>query len=178
VLALKKLEQEGFVEIIPQVGCTIKAPNISEARQSFLIRAILEGFACEVATENRTDADIKELQDIYQKSLVAAEKNDSKEYARCNQLFHTKIIEMSNMEQLISLVAKFWENIRYQAAALNFLLERHDTSIKEHGDIIVAMAQGDKLKARMVMETHVRECMDDFCSLLGANKKEPELTQE
>jgi len=39
-VALKQLEQEGFIEIIPQVGCMIRNPDLAEARENFLIRAV------------------------------------------------------------------------------------------------------------------------------------------
>ena len=166
VMALKKLEQEGFIEIIPQVGCMVKLPNIDEARENFLIRAVLEGFAGEIATYNRTANDILELKNIYKESIHAAQSNDSRQYAMCNKSFHLKIAEMSGMKQLISLLQSFWENISYQSTSVNFLLDRHDLSIREHGDIISAIENGDVVKARSLLEAHLRECTDDFCNSL------------
>jgi DNA-binding GntR family transcriptional regulator len=57
--ALKKLESEGYIEVIPQVGCMVKLPNVDEARDRFMIRAVLEGFAAELAAQNKTDKDIE-----------------------------------------------------------------------------------------------------------------------
>ncbi|HOV38503.1 MAG TPA: GntR family transcriptional regulator [Spirochaetales bacterium] len=166
IMALKKLEHEGFIEIIPQVGCMIKLPDIDEARENFLIRAILEGFAAEMAVYNRTEKDIEDLKKIYKESIAAADNKNSLQYAKCNRMFHLKIAEMSKMERLISLINQFWENISYQSASREFLLERHDISIEEHHQIISAIENGDAPKARNLLEAHLRECTDDFCKTL------------
>jgi len=71
IAALKALEQEGLVEIEPQIGCKPKEPNSKTARENFLIRAVLEGLAAELAAENITAAEIAHLEMIgcYDKSI-------------------------------------------------------------------------------------------------------------
>ncbi|MDI3312354.1 MAG: GntR family transcriptional regulator [Thermoanaerobacterium sp.] len=165
-LALKKLEQEGFIEIIPQVGCMIKLPNINEAEEDFLIRAILEGFATEMATYNCSYDDINELKNIHAESTIAAKKNDAALYASYNKKFHFKITKMSKMSRLISLLSNFWDNISYYSAGIDFLSERYDISVEEHRNIISAIEEGDAEKARSLMENHLRKCSGDFCNSL------------
>lgn len=165
-LALKKLEQEGFIEIIPQVGCMIKLPNINEAEEDFLIRAILEGFAAEMATYNCTGDDINELKNIHAESSIAAKNNDAALYASYNKKFHLKITKMSKMSRLISLLSNFWDNISYYSAGIDFLSERYDISVEEHRNIISAIEEGNAEKARSLMENHLRKCSGDFCNSL------------
>lgn len=59
--ALKQLEHEGFIEIIPQVGCMIRYPDPAEVQETFLIRAVLEGLAAEIAAKECTEEDIQKL---------------------------------------------------------------------------------------------------------------------
>ena len=164
--ALKQLEQEGFIEIIPQVGCMIRNPNLAEVQENFLIRAVLEGLAAEIAAQKCTETDIKKLKKIYTDGIAAAEKDDSIEYAKCNRLFHLEIIGLSGMERLSSLVKQFWDNVSYQAASVKFLLERHDVSIKQHEKILNAIEKQNGALARTLMEAHLRECTNDFCKTL------------
>lgn len=165
-VALKQLEQEGFIEIIPQVGCMIRNPDLSEVRENFLIRAVLEGLAAEMAAQRCTEADKRKLKKIYADSIIAAEKNDIIEYAKCNRLFHLEITGLSGMERLSSLIKQFWDNISYQAASVGFLLERHDISIKQHEKILNAIEKQNGALARTLMEAHLRECTNDFCKTL------------
>lgn len=169
IMALKKLEQEGFIEIIPQVGCRVKLPNIEEARENLLIRAVLEGFAGEMAARNHTDDDIHELKSIHAESILASQNSGTHQYAIYNRKLHLKIAKMSKMEQLITLLQRFWGNVIYQSSSVDFLSERHDLSIREHGDIISAIECGDTATARNLLEAHLRECTDDFCSTLKDN---------
>jgi DNA-binding GntR family transcriptional regulator len=164
--ALKQLEHEGFIEIIPQVGCMIRYPDPAEVQETFLIRAVLEGLAAEIAAKECTEEDIQKLKKIYADSIAAAEKNDLIEYAKCNRLFHLEITGLSRMERLISLDKQFWENVSYQAASVEFLLERHDVSIKQHEKILNAIEKKNGVLARTLVEAHLRECTDDFCKTL------------
>lgn len=164
VNALKKLEHEGYIEIIPQVGCKVRLPDVNEARESFLIRAVLEGFAAELATQNRTTGDMEQLKEIYQKSISAAQRDNPKEYAMYNKELHLKIVQMAHMKTLMDLLQGFWENVSFQAASADFLLERHDVSIKEHGEILTAMQNGKAMEARKLLEEHLRKCTNDFCN--------------
>lgn len=164
--ALKQLEQEGFIEIIPQVGCRIRNPDLAEVQENFLIRAVLEGLGAEMAAKERTEADMRKLKKIYSDGIVAAEKNDFIEYAKCNRLFHLEIAGLSKMERLISLIKQFWDNVSYQAASVDFLLERHDVSLEQHEKILTAIEKKDGALARTLMEAHLRECTNDFCKTL------------
>lgn len=167
-LALKKLEQEGFIEIIPQVGCMIKFPDMQEAKENFLIRAVLEGFATEIAALLSTQEDIMQLYAIYRDSIKAANADDAVSYAKCNRMLHEKIVSLAHMPNLLKMLNKcFWDNMNYQAASIDFLHQRHDISIEEHFEIIQAIEKRDAHQARALMEKHLRSCTSDFCKSLS-----------
>lgn len=161
--ALKKLEHEGYIEIIPQVGCTVRRPDPDQAREDFLIRAVLEGFACELATLRCTQQDIDRLRSIYEKSITVSQENDPIPYAKCNKEFHQTITDLSGNKRLIEIVHRFWENLTYQFAANDFVYERNQISIQEHGSILAAIEKRDALLARRLLESHLRRCTEDFC---------------
>jgi len=167
--ALKKLEHEGFIEIIPQVGCSIRQPNSDEAREDFLIRAVLEGFACEIATERYSQADLDRLKSIYQESILASREQDSIHYAKCNKEFHQTISNLSGNRRLIEIVNRFWENLTYQFVGNTFVYERNQVSVEEHGAILEAIEKRDAQVARRLMESHLRRCTEDFCAAIGNN---------
>ena len=54
LLALKRLENEGLVEIIPQVGCRVLGPSAQTLEELFSLRAALEGVAAEAARRGST----------------------------------------------------------------------------------------------------------------------------
>jgi DNA-binding GntR family transcriptional regulator len=71
---------------------------------------------------------------------------------------------MAQMKTLMDMLQSFWENVTFHAASADFLLERHDISIKEHGQILAAIESGNASKARKLMEEHLRKCTNDFCN--------------
>jgi DNA-binding GntR family transcriptional regulator len=167
--ALKKLEHEGYIEIIPQVGCTVRQPNPDEAKEDFSIRAVLEGFACELATDRCTQSDIDHLKSIYTESISASQEEDSVHYAKCNRDFHQAITALSGNSRLIEIVDRFWENLTYQFAGNTFVYERNQVSIQEHGAILEAIEKRDALLARRLLESHLRRCTEEFYEAVLAN---------
>mgnify|MGYP005827084921 CR=1 FL=1 len=167
--ALKKLEHEGYIEIIPQVGCTVRQPNPDEAREDFLIRAVLEGFACELATERCSQSDINHLKSIHTESISASQEEDPIHYAKCNKDFHQAITGLSGNRRLIQTVDRFWENLTYQFAGNTFVYERSQVSLQEHGAILEAMEKRDALQARRLLESHLRRCTGEFYEAVLAN---------
>jgi DNA-binding GntR family transcriptional regulator len=167
--ALKKLEHEGFIEIIPQVGCTVRRPNPDEAREDFLIRAVLEGFACEIATTRCTQSDVDHIRKIYEESIAASQEGDSIHYAKCNKEFHQTITDLSGNKRLIEIVRRFWENLTYQFAGNDFVYERNQVSIQEHGSVLDAIEKRDAMLARRLLESHLRCCTEEFCAAIAVD---------
>ena len=62
--AFKRLASEGFIEIIPQVGCRVVTPNREEIEDFFLILTGIESTAAEVAATRRTPEEITDLRVI------------------------------------------------------------------------------------------------------------------
>src|SRR5512143_571714 len=54
--ALRQLESEGLIAIIPNKGPVVRELTPAEARDLYSIRAVLEGFAARLFTENARDA--------------------------------------------------------------------------------------------------------------------------
>ncbi len=163
--ALKRLEHEKLVEILPQIGCTLRYPNGQESREHFLIRAVLEGFAAEMATINATDQDINELNSILLRSEAAHVSKD--EYASLNKAFHVKIVELSRMPHLIELINQFWETPGYYGISIGFVSGRQDISMQEHKEILEAIQKRDSMGVRVLVENHLRKCTDEFCANLN-----------
>ncbi|MBC7087972.1 MAG: GntR family transcriptional regulator [Tissierellales bacterium] len=160
--ALKKLEQEGIIEIIPQVGCTIKMPDLNTIMEDMKIRACLEALACEMACKNATLDDINELNLIIQENEKCDENSLFNTNSKYNEMFHYKIIEMANMPNLKNMILSFWNNIIYRAISVDFVNERVEISVTEHKKILEAFENKDCSLARTLMESHLKKCSDDY----------------
>src|SRR5262249_4241585 len=59
--ALKRLEGEGFVRIVPQVGCSVVAPAPADVEDFFALFADVEARMARFAAERRDAADLIEF---------------------------------------------------------------------------------------------------------------------
>src|SRR5699024_9514850 len=74
--ALKKLQEERLVEIIPRRGAFVYEPSIKEIQDVFDVRLILECFAAKSAAPLIQDCDIKEMNKLLKREQKAyKEKN-------------------------------------------------------------------------------------------------------
>lgn len=60
--ALRKLEADGLVSIRPRLGACVKRMDMKEFYEICEVRIALEGHAAGLASKNRTDAELEEIQ--------------------------------------------------------------------------------------------------------------------
>ena len=165
--ALKRLEDEGLVEIIPQVGCRVAQPTPVEVIEVFMLRAVLEGLAAEITAQRITETDIRELERLLQKGEAAIQRNDSGAYSLINKRFHMLIVNACGMVKLEELLDRFRDLARYCMANVPFFSqERMSLSSQEHHNIVEALKARDSQKARHLLEQHLRQTGEAFSAFL------------
>ncbi|OUS86554.1 GntR family transcriptional regulator [Rhodococcus sp. NCIMB 12038] len=174
--ALKRLESEGLVEIIPQVGCRVVRPSSTAVTELFAIRGVLEGLAAEAAAKAMSAKQLAELGGVLERMEVAIDRADEVAYGDLNYQFHLKIIEGSGMPRLIQTVEGLWSLLRYQLARLPFAGDQMGESMAksriEHRAIFEALERRGAKRARTLAEQHSRRCGDRFVVYLeGASTR-------
>jgi DNA-binding GntR family transcriptional regulator len=154
--ALKRLESEGLVEIIPQVGCRILAATGGALADLFATRAALEGVAASVAAL-RLDADeLATLEVTLRRLDEAAAEGDLAEYARRNERFHMLVDEGARMPRLAQAARTLWAQMRPQLARLPRVEAQLGPSQAEHRELYEALRQRAPRRARSAAERHAR----------------------
>ena len=98
--ALAKLEQEGFVEIVPRKGVYVKPKTLEEVLEMVVVWAALESMAARLVTTNATDDEIQTLRVLGVKNSKDSNRADIAEYSETNILFHQLILELSGCSLL------------------------------------------------------------------------------
>jgi DNA-binding GntR family transcriptional regulator len=175
--ALKRLESEGLVEIIPQVGCRVVRPNSATVGELFAIRGVLEGLAAEAAAKAMSAKQFVELGGVLERMEAAIDRRDDVAYTDLNYDFHIQIIEGSGMPRLIQTVHGVWSLLRYQLARLpsrgDQLGESLEDSRPEHRAILEALERRSAKRARTLAEQHTRRCGDRFVAYLEGAAEPP-----
>ena len=126
-------------------------------------RKIFEMGAAELAAQNRTEEDIKELERCLE---VMRTSKDPKEVIEADNTFHFTIGKASgneiinNMMKIISgsistIVDENWHNIMQKNQK-----DIHSNSIEQHADIVDAIKQRKGYMARLLMDNHINDVMN------------------
>ena len=154
--AVQRLQADGFVEVIPQVGCRVVVPDERLLREQFELSAALEGFAAELAASRATDSDVEHLERVHARAEPVVAAGDGAAYPPLNREFHAAILEIAGNDRLAALAINAWDLrefffYRYRANNPGLFAQRH----ADHEAILGAVRDRDPKAARASMEAHL-----------------------
>ncbi|WP_105431545.1 GntR family transcriptional regulator [Neorhizobium sp. T6_25] len=154
--ACLRLVSEQALEL--RSGRFISVPSLSRSRyvQIKLIRMSLEGLAAELAAENVTEPEIKELASFHA-TFVASEKAGDFGAARAaNRAFHFGVYRLSRMPMLIGQIESMWVSMGPILNVYYREIPHEYVGAEEHDHILDALRSGDKVKAREGVENDIK----------------------
>ncbi|PFO05831.1 hypothetical protein COJ85_09130 [Bacillus sp. AFS076308] len=153
--ALSKLEQEGFLTIIPQVGVFVKRPDPEEVIERLLVCANLDALMTEQAAFLLTQKDFTDMESILEKMDIPDLTAD--EYSSLNIDFHRTIYEASKLTYTFNLAKQLWDYLNFVGNPEDlFTRERRQQSQIEHWMIFYYLKEKDSKLAKNLMEKHMR----------------------
>ena len=112
--ALKKLEKDGLVEIIPNNGAIVITFTLRDIIELYDLRRQLECLAVELLAERTNEKLLDELGEICDESDSCLKKRNLSLYIKCNNKFHQSLIKYTQNKRLI----KFYNEISGQLSIL------------------------------------------------------------
>jgi len=158
--ALKRLEGEGFVRIVPQVGCKVVTPVIADVIDFFLLFAAVEGTVARLAAERRTLEDLVQFRSICaqvdERARLAGEPQDhDPAYRRLNLLFHTEIHRMASSPVASRIASSLWDRSDFYIKTVFGSLYFSKSVVRAHRRIRKAIIVGDSLSAEAAIRAHL-----------------------
>lgn len=155
--ALNALGNDGFVRIIPQVGCEVVDPSLQDIADFYRLFARLEGLLAELAASRHTEAQLKALKKINQqiKELDPAEPGAGEDYRLLNLSFHSTLHQMAHSPLLDTRQASMFAMSDFFVSQTGGFDDQLDHSPDEHAVIIDALEERDAHRARHAAETHI-----------------------
>ena len=154
--AIRKLELEGFVHMIPRKGACVAEYSEKDIIDTFRIRLALEKLAIELAVEGITDSEIDELQKVLDEERVSIEAGQLEAMVDKDVEFHDVIYRVSGNQRLIQIMG----NLREQISRFRFVSlggqGRGKEVLVEHGRIVDAFRKRDLKLALEGTEEHIR----------------------
>ena len=153
--ALRKLELEGFIVMVPRKGAYVADLSFKDIADVFEIRAALEGLAAGLAAERITEEELEDLERLLVEKREAITQNDIGKLVEVDTKFHELMYKASRNERLSSIISNLREQIqRFRLTSLSFP-GRMKESLDEHKKIVEAIQSRDIQVARHVAQEHI-----------------------
>jgi DNA-binding GntR family transcriptional regulator len=169
--ALLKLAAGGLVELRPNRGAVVSAPNLTRLMEMFDVMAELEAMCGRLAARRLLPDDEKQMRTALDACRLAVEAGDPDAYYYENEQFHRAIYAASGnsflMEQAITLHRRLAPFRRLQLRVNN----RLKTSLREHDEITAAIVAGDYVSASASIRAHVAIQGERFGDLIASLEK-------
>lgn len=154
--AVNRLEQDGFVEILPRRGAFVKKHSLQEILENLELREVLEGLAVRLAAHS---VNLKVMQEIKSCFLGFTHRNvessiDS--YANQNVRFHNLIIQASQNRKLITMIRNLYDQMDMVRLRTIVLPGRAKKSLTEHRKIIYFIKRRRGDLAEKYLRAHIR----------------------
>lgn len=170
--ALRQLELEGLVTLVPNRGAYVTGISSKDVRDIYEIRSMLEGLCARWATEHITQKEIEALEEVILLSEFYLKKpgqEQARQVAELDGKFHKILYEASNSRILEHVLSDFH---KYVKMARTLSVEEQDRAVKsveEHREILEAIRNKDAGRAEALADRHIRKAMENL-----RNKQEEE----
>ena len=153
--ALRRLESEGLVVLVPNSGAWVAKLDRTECIEIYKIRERLEPLALGESCPNLSEDALNELAEIGAKIETAS---DTDEFLRLDREFHLLSYKGARMPQLQEMIQKFWNTTQHYRRAFAFAAEKSSMMAVyyEHGLIVEALRRRDSEYAAMLLCGHIR----------------------
>ncbi|HEX6021718.1 MAG TPA: GntR family transcriptional regulator [Solirubrobacter sp.] len=166
--ALRKLQAQHLVDLVPNKGATVRTPSRDELSDVYVLRAELEGFAAELAAPRFGPAELAALdaaQSAMDKAIAQLEAHAvtpdtegsfNRRITLANEEFHGIIHEAAGNQRLRHYLTElqnfFPKDYLWRATSSD---ESRNVGIEEHRQIRDALQAHDGPAARRTMSEHV-----------------------
>ena len=153
--AIRMLELEGLVTMIPRRGAEVSKISEEDLRDVLEVRRALDTLAARLACEKITAEQKEELKAAADDFVRATLSGDATTIAQADVKFHDVILKASGNKRLILIVNNLAERAyRYR---LEYIKDKknHKKLIQEHSLIMNSVINGNVREAVKHVETHI-----------------------
>lgn len=151
--ALRVVQAEGFVVMVPRRGAVVASPDATTIADMFAVRERLETLAARLAAERATPADVADLRQLLDSARQATDEVQFARVAELNSQLHLKVIEISGNRWLSAMASALYLHVQwvFRIGAA----DRAPHSWAEHIRLVDAIEAGDPDAAEAAAMAHV-----------------------
>ena len=153
--AIRKLEMEGLVTMIPRRGAEVAQITEKNLKDVLEVRRALDALAVELACDRITEEELEQLKAACDTFEAATRKGNINELARADVHLHDIILMASGNERLVQMISNLSQQMyRYR---LEYVKDEssYEQLIREHRVIYEAIRDRDKETGAKRMKLHI-----------------------
>jgi DNA-binding GntR family transcriptional regulator len=154
--ALRQLESDGLVVVLPHRGTFVRTLNPRRGRQLYEARLLLEPAAARAAAARITDQQLEELRPLLDSALHEANAGDMGGASVDNEAFHVAVLKIADNDVLLELWSRVWAEWQlFRVCAWRNKPQRPRAVAAEHTALYEALAARDESRAAAIMTEHL-----------------------
>ncbi|MCR4430212.1 MAG: GntR family transcriptional regulator [Tepidanaerobacteraceae bacterium] len=164
--AIRKLELEGLVVMIPRKGAYVAGLSLKEAADVFEIRESLEGLAAALAAERITDEELETMEKILSSIQKAVEEGDVDTIIKKDAEFHQILFAATRNDRLAQIINNLKEQIdRFRVQSFTNPA-RIKNILQEHRGIVNAIKDRNADMAEKLTREHIEKVENNVMDIL------------
>lgn len=160
--ALRQLELEGLVNIIPNRGAYVNMITAKDVQDIYALRSMLEGLCARWATEYITKEQLDDLEETLCLSEYHTKKENFDKLWELDSLFHEQLYRASNSRILNHILSDFHDYVKMVRKATISSSGRSVRSTEEHRAIFEAIRDKDADRAEELAMQHVKRTIESI----------------
>lgn len=153
--AIRKLELEGLVTMIPRRGAEVAQITEKSLQDVLEVRRALDALSVELACDRISEEALTALGSACEAFAMATKTKDTKKMAEADVALHDIIVRAADNSRLVSLVNNLSEQMyRYRFEYLKDA-SAHGQLIEEHRVIYESIRKKDKKTAAETVKLHI-----------------------
>lgn len=169
--AIRKLELEGLVAMIPRRGAQVAQITEKNLRDVLEVRKALDALAVELACERRTEEQVRNLRKACDVFAEVTRTQDAVRIAQADVELHDSIIQASGNERLVQMVNNLSQQMyRYRLEYIKDV-SQHKRLIEEHELIYDCILRQDQAAGAKAISTHIYNQEQSIMNQLLQNRK-------
>lgn len=160
--ALRQLELEGLVHIIPNKGAYVHGITAKDIYDIYVIRSYLEGLCAKWACEHISREQLDELEEVVYLSEFHIEKEHWDQIFELDNRFHLMLYEACGskiLEHILSDYHHYVERVRKNTLSSR---DRASRASEEHSAILEAVRKKDANLAEKLANEHIFRSMENI----------------
>jgi DNA-binding GntR family transcriptional regulator len=151
--ALRVLQAEGFVEMIPRRGAVVSMLSVRQVEEIFEVRSALDGLAARLASRKCGPEQQAALNGILKETRAAVRSSEGTKLSVLNTTFHGLVVDIADNSCLRDL----WLPLRgrMQWIFSRTVVQRGHESYDEHFELAESIVTHDEDRAALLAREHI-----------------------